>query len=77
VMKALILGGGTDGEVLLLRAKFGGGSKDHLNAKEWHDILVPPPKSPPCPIGHLGETFGSLTAFTPCNLKFHPDKSHL
>jgi hypothetical protein len=38
VMKALILGGGTDGEVLLLRAKFGGGSKEHPNAKEWHDI---------------------------------------
>jgi hypothetical protein len=29
VMKVLILGGGTDGEVLLLRAKFGGGSKEY------------------------------------------------
>jgi hypothetical protein len=38
-MKALILDGNTDGEVLLLRAKFGGGrSKEHPNAKEWHDI---------------------------------------
>jgi hypothetical protein len=27
-MKALILGGGTDGEVLLLHAKFGGGARN-------------------------------------------------
>jgi hypothetical protein len=40
-----------------------------------HHII--PYKNPPCPIGHLGETFGRLIAFTPCNLKFHPTKSHL
>jgi hypothetical protein len=48
VMKALILSGGTDGEVLFLRAKFSGGrSKEHPNAKEsllYNLLTVDPTK---------------------------------
>jgi hypothetical protein len=32
--------------------------------RAYIDYLFPPPEWTPCPIGHLGETFGSLTALT-------------
>jgi hypothetical protein len=35
-----------------------------LSLKGKLNYLFPPPKWAPRPIGHLGENFGSLTAFT-------------
>lgn len=39
------------------------------------DYLFPPPEWTPCPIGHLGETFGSLTALTAYRSS-HPIKNY-